>query len=232
MADRYFVETPISSDQARLIGPEAHHLIHVMRAKPGDQVTVFDGTGDECWAEVRRVGRSDVEFTILERRAIDRESPVQLILGVGLPKGDRQKGLIEKAVEIGVFRLIPLRTARSVVQLGDDALGRLRRTAIEASKQCGRNRLMEIAPTQDWADFLAKYRTMSNRWVAHPETAAGVPAPVAQGSIVVAIGPEGGFEDAEVETARADGWTAVDLGPRLLRVETAVAVMAALALLR
>src|SRR5688500_9189413 len=101
MSDRFFVETPIDSEQAELIGPEAHHLAHVMRAGPGAEVTLFDGSGAEFAARVTKIGRSRVELTVSARREIDRELPFPLVLGVALPKGDRQKWLVEKATELG-----------------------------------------------------------------------------------------------------------------------------------
>ena len=95
-----------------LAGAEAHHLIHVLRAKPGLVVTLFDGGGAEYGAHVVRVGRSEVELAIDERRESDRELPVRLTLGVSLPKQERQRWLVEKAVELGVARLVPLLARR------------------------------------------------------------------------------------------------------------------------
>src|SRR5688572_8850936 len=112
MSDRFFVETPIESERAELIGSEAHHLAHVMRAAVGAEVTLFDGSGAEFPARVIKIGRSQVELVVLERREIDRELPFPLVLGVALPKGDRQKWLVEKATELGVSRIVPLQTSR------------------------------------------------------------------------------------------------------------------------
>lgn len=242
MADRYFIESPITGEHAVLDGPEAHHLIHVMRAKPGCRVTLFDGSGAEFPAEVERVGRSDVQLTVLAREEIDRELPFALILGVALPKGDRQKWLVEKAVEVGVSRIVPLETARGVAQPVEKALDRLRRSVVEASKQCGRNRLLEIADPQSWRAFVASEAQATCRLLAHPAESAtphdkpGLLATLQQsleaGSrAVLAVGPEGGFTDEEVAAALDAGWQGVDLGRRILRVETAaVALSAAIAL--
>ncbi|HEV3023487.1 MAG TPA: RsmE family RNA methyltransferase, partial [Pirellulales bacterium] len=108
MADRYFVDKPIEGPKVRLGGSEAHHLVHVMRAKLGDQVVLFDGSGMEFAASVERVERSQVELSIVSRQAVDRETRVMLELGVPLPKAERQRWLVEKAVELGVARLTPL----------------------------------------------------------------------------------------------------------------------------
>jgi 16S rRNA (uracil1498-N3)-methyltransferase len=243
MSDRYFTESPIAGPITTLAGPEAHHLIHVMRAKPGIQVTLFDGSGAEFQAEIRRVGRSEVELEVLAVAAVDREPPVPIVLGVTLPKGDRQKWLVEKAVELGVGRLVPLWTARSVAQGGLQATDRLRRTVVEASKQCGRNRLMEIAPPQDWAEWIAGGRDAPVRLLAHPERPPAGPAgahdaargavdlaPCGTGPVLLAVGPEGGFTSDEVALAVAAGWRPIDLGPRILRIETAAILLVAVGL--
>lgn len=227
MSDRYFVETPITSDRAVLAGAEAHHLLHVMRAALGARVTLFDGAGWEFEAEVRRAGRTEVELAILARHDIDREAATALTLGVALPKGDRQKWLIEKATELGVARLVPLATERAVAQPSEGALQRLRRAVIEASKQCGRNRLMEIAALQEWDEFVAANRDVPRRLIAHPG-AEPLPRTESHEAIVAAIGPEGGFTDGELARAIAVGWQPIGLGPRTLRVETAAIAVAAL----
>lgn len=118
MSDRYFVESPVASDRAVLTGAEAHHLLHVMRAKAGTRVTLFDGSGWEFDAVVQRTGRNEVELAIAGRQEIDREARIAVTLGVALPKGERQRWLVEKAVELGVTRIVPLRTCRAVAQPG------------------------------------------------------------------------------------------------------------------
>jgi 16S rRNA (uracil1498-N3)-methyltransferase len=231
MSDRYFVQSPVTSDRAVLAGAEAHHLLHVMRAKAGAHVTLFDGSGREFDAVVERTGRGEVELAIVGRQEIDREAQVAVTLGVALPKGERQKWLVEKAVEVGVARLAPLETERGVAQPGENALQRLRRGVIEASKQCGRNRLMEIAVPKTWRDFLAENGNAGCRLVAHPANTPGggtrFTLPTLLQNVVIAVGPEGGFTDEEVALAVAGGWQPVDLGPRILRVETAALALAA-----
>lgn len=232
MADRYFVESPILGEHASLTGAEAHHLLHVMRAKPGLEVVLFDGSGAQWRASVVALGRSTVDLRVLAREEVDRELPRPLLLGVALPKGDRQKWLVEKAVELGVTRLVPLVTSRSVAEPVDKALERLRRSVVEACKQCGRNRLMEIAEPQPWASFISSVSSAWRRWLAHPSTAqrpwSVQPAEPLEG-IALAIGPEGGFTDEEVAAAESAGWERVALGARILRIETAALLLAGLA---
>lgn len=235
MARRCFSETPIEGSQATLDGSEAHHLLHVLRASPGMEVVLFDGSGDEFLAEVTACKRSTVELTIRERREVDRELPQPLTLGVALPKGDRQRWIVEKSVELGVTRLVPLITERSDKQ-GGEKLGRY---AVEASKQCGRNRLMEIVEPVRWSDWLTDDSQLvggvsdaeaaihpegmsPRRWVAHPRGLQLTVAALAERRpTMLAIGPEGGLNDGEVEAALAAGWEVVGLGERILRIETA-----------
>ena len=222
--DRYFSETPLSESTATIEGSEAHHLLHVMRAKPGHRLILFDGRGGEYEAEITRCGRRDVELGLLEHRQIERELPFSLVLAVALPKGDRQRWLIEKAVELGVTRLIPLITERTItkVQSGD----KLQRYVIEASKQCGRNQLMLVAPPAKYPEFISQQGS-GRRWFAHPGGVSWNQLSVAEQSETwVAIGPEGGFTGEEAEQASAAGWETVDLGSRILRIETAALALA------
>ena len=238
--DRYFSEHPISGGDISLIGAEAHHLIHVMRGKVGTRLIVFDGRGGEWLAEISRVERGRAELTILGHQAVEREVPFVLTVASPLPKGDRQKWLVEKLVELGVTRFVPIRTARSVTQPVDSAIARLGRIVIESSKQCGRNRLMEIAHPEDWHDWVRRTQGFSARLVAHPIDRGGTPGFNATDlrslgilrveSVVVAVGPEGGFTEEEIAAATTAGWVQVDLGPRILRMETAAMVMATLAI--
>jgi 16S rRNA (uracil1498-N3)-methyltransferase len=230
MSDRFFIDEPLSPGRATLAGPEAHHLIHVMRATPGTQVILFDGSGYEFAAVVQQIGRDRVELSVGPGEPINRELPAEVILGVPLPKGDRQKWLVEKTVELGLTRIVPLRTQRAVAQPVDQALTRLRRTVIEASKQCGRNRLMQIDGPMDWPDFIAARADVSCRLLAHPQPQSDQPSLILppNAPVLLAVGPEGGFTNEEVVLASAAGWRTVDLGPRILRVETAALMLAAL----
>jgi 16S rRNA (uracil1498-N3)-methyltransferase len=211
-----------------LTGDEARHLVAIMRAQIGDEVILFDGSGFEFTARVAATRKQAVELTIAERREISRELPFSLTLAVALPKGERQKWLVEKATELGVTRLVPLITERGVAQPVESALERLRRTVIEASKQCGRNRLLEITPPANAAAFFATIPPANGRLIADP---AGQPLSAAKANtsddLCAAIGPEGGFSPAELSAATTCGWESISLGSRILRVETAAVAIAA-----
>jgi 16S rRNA (uracil1498-N3)-methyltransferase len=227
MADRYYVDTLIAGTTAQLTGHEAHHLAHVMRAKTGVEVTVFDGSGAEFSATVVRVGRAEIELEVTARHEVDRELPLLLTLAVALPKGDRQRWLVEKATELGVSRIVPLLTERSNDRESPAALDKLRRAVIEASKQCGRNRLLDITTPLPVVEFLHGADLPQLRLIAHPGGAKLERPNSKPMSIAIAIGPEGGFAPAEIDAARAAEWQLVDLGTRILRVETAALALAA-----
>jgi len=180
---------------------------------------------------VARLSKSVVLLEILERREINREPRVELTLAVALPKGERQKWLVEKLTELGAARLVPLITERGVAQPVDAAIARLSRAVIEASKQCGRNRLMEIAPPREALEYFAA-DALGTKVIAEPggEPLGSLAPDVTQ--LAVAIGPEGGFTPSELKSALESQWRPVSLGRSILRIETAaiaVAVWSALA---
>jgi 16S rRNA (uracil1498-N3)-methyltransferase len=227
MAERFYC--PDASAHAgagralELVGDEARHLRKVLRVEVGAFVEVFDGNGFATRAEVVSMEKDRVELKAEGPPLPGREPLVQITLATAVPKGERLDWLVEKATELGVSRLVPLLTERSVVDPREGKLDRLRRAVIEASKQCGRNRLMEIDRPTPWADLLIVTGEDDVRLTAHPgrRRFAAWPLPRAGKPVVVAVGPEGGFTDSEIEAARAAGWVAVGLGAPLLRIETA-----------
>lgn len=230
MTHRFFVDQQIQADRVTLDGPEAHHLLHVMRGQVGDEVTLFDGSGSEFIARVEKTSRSAVDLAVLQSQEVDRELPLMLTLGVALPKGERQKWLIEKAVEVGVTTVIPLKTARSVAQPTGKVLERLRRHVVEASKQCGRNRLMKIADPGKLEDWIRE-ESADPAFILHPggpPLAAAARRETTARTVRLGVGPEGGFTDEEIAAAVAAGWQDVGLGQRILRIETAAIAAAVL----
>lgn len=230
MSDRFYLAGPIDGNVVTLDGSEAHHFLHVLRGKAGDSITLFDGLGEELVARATKVARGTVELEITKRQAISRELPVELVVGVALPKGDRQKWLMEKLTELGVGQVVPLETARGVAQPTEQALARLTRSVVEASKQCGRNRLMEVRPAESLEAYLSRGNG-ENRWrlFADTEATAGQSLlPPSTGTEVwIAVGPEGGWTDDERQLAKQHGWQSTLLGDRTLRVETAAVALAA-----
>lgn len=227
MSHRFYVDSPIDGSRATLSGSEARHLAKVMRIKVGSEVTIFDGSGCEFSSTVTRINRDTVELDILASHEIDRELPFELTLGVALPKGDRQRWLIEKAVELGVTSVVPLITSRGVAQPTAAALRRLRRFVIEASKQCGRNCLMGVQEPSTTGEFVADAANDAHRFIADPNAESAAFDLEKQSPIYIAVGPEGGFTDDELSLATKNGFHSIALGPRILRVETAAISLAA-----
>jgi 16S rRNA (uracil1498-N3)-methyltransferase len=229
MAERFYINCTLAPGPVVVEGPEAHHLSGVCRLRPGDAVRLFNGDGREYPAEVREVGRRNVVLEVQSVAAPIREQSFRLEIAAPLPKGDRAQFLIEKLTELGATAFTPLQTARSLVHPRETKLDKLERYVIEASKQCGRNVLMEIGPLTAWASFVRRAGLPEHRIIAHPGEPAILAGRGTPSDVVAAVGPEGGFTDDEVELARAAGWAATGLGPRILRVETAALALALLA---
>lgn len=230
MAYRFFCEDFLQHDQVTLKDDQAHHLIHVMRYQVGQQVTLFNGGNWEAEAEIQSMNKREVVLKIIDRAEVDRELPVDLVFAVALPKGDRQKFLIEKLVEVGAKRVIPVETERSVAQPSGKTVERLRKSVINACKQCERNQLMSIDSSLRFSDLCRDDQFSDYQKLI--ATTHGESKPINQvptfGKVLVLIGPEGGFSLAENEMAAANGFQAIRLGPSILRVETAALVAATL----
>jgi len=230
MSERFFLSAAPRDGTAVLAGDEARHLARVLRARVGDMVTLFDGRGRTWQARVERIARDTVELAA--GAPVDAPPPAgpRLTLAVALPKGERQKWLVEKLTELGVSGLVPLETARGVAEATAAATARLERQVIEACKQCGRDTLMEIAPGRPLAALLADAAPTGARVViAHPLAAPLDAAAVQAGAteVIALVGPEGGFTDDELAAAERAGAIRAALGPHILRVETAAIALAA-----
>jgi 16S rRNA (uracil1498-N3)-methyltransferase len=231
MPHRFYCANLPESGTAVLEGVEAHHLIHVLRIARGGLVELFNGAGLVARAEATLIGRRDAEFQLLETHR--EPSPArEVVLGTAVPKGDRFDWLIEKATELGVTRVVPLVTEHSVVDPRDSKLDKLKSTVIAACKQSGRNHLLQLMPVTKWADFVNREFAAIPSYVAHPgPDALPITSLQALGtaSVAFAVGPEGGLTDDEVALAVACGANPINLGPHILRMETAGMVLAALA---
>ena len=227
-ARRLFVPAErLAGGTATLTGAEHHHVSIVLRARPGDTLTLFDGRGGEVDARIVRIGRDETEVELGDRRTgAPAAGPITLLSAI--PRGPRMDVLLQKTVEVGVARIVPLVTARSVVR--PEASRRERWTAIvrEAARQCGRADVPSvegpIALTEALSieDLAPRRLALFEREGAPGLTVAlaGLePAPTA-----LLVGPEGGWEPAERDAARAAGFIGVGLGARILRVETAAIV--------
>ncbi len=235
MSEQYYLDptcSAVTGSEAVLGGDEAHHFLKVMRGKSGDPILLFDGKGLRFRGVVETVRKMEIGVHIFETNSASAESSVRLTIATALPKGDRQKFLVEKLTELGVARLIPLRCERGVSKVDDGVLERLRRQVIEASKQSMRSVLMQIGGELTFAGLET---AATDKFLLHPldDSAIGqtplrslIDAEWANG-LLFAVGPEGGFTDTETTDALQSGFRPVDLGPRILRTETACIAVAA-----
>jgi 16S rRNA (uracil1498-N3)-methyltransferase len=237
-APRFFIDLPIRQGAGFGLpaGPARH--VQVLRLQPGAPVVLFDGHGGEWDADVTQMGRKDVEVEVHAHRAVDRELSTHVTLAIGMPANERMDTLVEKATELGVAAIQPLVCARSVLRLtgerADKKVAHWQGVAIAASEQCGRTRVPEIAPVASLGDWLARLPADGDgaaRWVLSLREARAFGGLPASSSVVTLSGPEGGLTEAEEDAARARAFSAISLGARVLRADTApLAVLAGLAL--
>ncbi len=168
MSARFYCPDCPGEGRQRLGPEEARHLSRVCRLGVGDVVELFDGRGLATLSEVVAVGGDWVELNVIGRPPKERRPPFTLSLATAIPKGDRFDWLVEKATELGVDRLIPILTERSVVEPGESKLTRLRKSIIEASKQCGRSRLMILESPMRWRSLVNTGRDSLN-FLADPD---------------------------------------------------------------
>jgi 16S rRNA (uracil1498-N3)-methyltransferase len=228
MAERFYVNCELGPGLVLVQGAEAHHLAVVCRLRPGDAVCLFNGDGRQYPARIEKINRREAALEVLTVESPSRELPYRLDVAAPLPRGDRAQFLLEKLTELGVTSFTPLRTERSVVHPRETKLDKLQRYVIEASKQCGRNVLLDLRPMIEWPAFCAAADLPPRRVLAHPggDSTRSMAENAPRGDMVVAVGPEGGFTEDEVGLARAADWRVLDLGPRILRVETAAIALA------
>lgn len=222
MSDRFYCPDPPRGGRYILGPEESRHLARVCRHSVGDRVEVFDGRGFATEALLLEMRGDSAELEAVGEPLAATGPPHHLALATAVPKGDRFDWIVEKATELGVDRLIPIITERSVVLPRDSKLDRLRRSIVEAAKQCRRSRLMVLDEPMEWTRLVDAFRD-STRFLGDPSGLAPADWPmISRGSdIVLAIGPEGGLTGSEVESAIAAGWVAIRLGYHTLRIETA-----------
>ncbi|MDB5976863.1 MAG: rRNA ((1498)-N(3))-methyltransferase [Nevskia sp.] len=230
---RIHVPEPLSVD-ARFALPEAaaRHVAQVLRMRQGELLTLFNGAGGEYVAVIEAVDRRAVQVHVEDYRDVERESGLSMTLAQCVSKGERMDYTIQKAVELGVSAIVPLLSARSVVKLDSERwekkLEHWRGVMLSACEQSGRTAIPQVQPVQKLDAWLAASGT-GPRFVLAPGGHHSLKQlPQAQAATLL-VGPEGGLSDEEIALAVHRGFTAIGLGPRVLRTETAgVAALAAL----
>lgn len=241
---KYFVNSDsidLQNETIHIRGDDVKHIAGVLRASPGDPLEVCDGAGADYDVVITQIDRKVIITKITGSRRNLTEPPVSVTLFQGVPKADRMDYIIQKCIEIGVKRIVPVMTARTVVKIGNDRdasqkIARWRRIGAEAAKQCNRGIIpaieepvrfdgalkmaegsrLKLLPYEEERGFTLRRRLedFRNTWRRGDELPQN-------GGIAVFIGPEGGFDAGEVLKAQQSGFKPVTLGPRILRTETA-----------
>lgn len=228
---RFFV-TPdaVADGRVSVVDGDAYHIARSLRMAVGDEITVCDGTGREYLCRLARIRDEVCDADILEEKASSSESPTEITLYMAYPKSDKLELIIQKAVELGAVRIVPFESSRCIKRPKAEKIekqtARLARIAEEAAKQCGRARLPGVTEPISFRAMLEAagqaslslfcYEGQGARSLREVLNEAGTPE-----SISVIVGSEGGFSPEEAEAAISAGLTAVNLGPRILRCETA-----------
>ena len=228
---RLFTDQPLTpGDQVVLKGNVAQHLGRVLRSRSGDHIALFNGDGQEFAAQVLTVSKGEVSVEVGAAASPQTESPVYTTLGLCLSKGDRFDWAIQKATELGVGAIAPLQSERVDFSIPPDRMEKRiahwQQIVISACEQCGRVKVPPITPPQSLAVWIESV-SAEQKWVLHCTEDTGVSASaVTQGAprdAALLIGPEGGLTDQEFDVASAEGFQLLQLGPRVLRTETAPA---------
>jgi 16S rRNA (uracil1498-N3)-methyltransferase len=233
MAVRIYQAQPLATGMIKLDENGSHHLSRVLRAVIGDEIILFNGEGGEYHAVIRHIAKKNVEAEII--KFVDRnvESPVKIILAQGIARGEKMDFVIQKAVEMGVSEIVPIISERCNVRLDKEReqkrLQHWQAVVISACEQSGRNSIPKLHPQIELNQWLQNVKA-DLKLVLSPHADTKLESVRHATSAVILIGPEGGLSDAEIAESQKNGFAALQLGPRVLRTETAA--LAALAVLQ
>lgn len=222
---RFFIE-PVTGEIARVSGQDAHHIARVLRMRIGEPLTLCDSAGTDYHCTVEAITDGEVTARILRRTPTESEPAAKVTLYQGLPKSEKMDLIVQKCVEIGVARVVPVAMARSIVRLkaddGAKKAARWQKIAAEAAGQSGRGIIPEVTTPITLGQAIAE---LGDTAAVVFYEGGGVPVSQAIGEntekVAMFIGPEGGFDPAEIRQLQAAGVTVATLGKRILRCETA-----------
>lgn len=225
---RFFLSQNLA-EEMEITGADAHHIGRVLRMKPGDTISVSDPGGQAAVARILSIDSEKVSLKLIQKILSETEPPLKLWLAQGMPKADKLEFIIQKAVELGAAGIIPVKTETAVVKYDADKgrvkTDRWQKIAAEAAKQCGRQTIPPVKEIHTLKQILDNLDKDTLAVMPYENEAAQPLANVigrySGASVIVFIGPEGGFTPAEVELCRTYGVQTVTLGPRILRTETA-----------
>ncbi len=229
---RFFVDpSQVEGDRIIIRGGDVNHIRNVLRMRTADGLSVSDGQGRDYYCHIEQMDPEKICLRIDNSWDSYVELPVRLTLFQGIPKGDKMELIIQKAVELGAYRVVPVYTERTVVRLDpkkeEKKLKRWQMISESAAKQAGRGRVPQVGPAMTWQEALELSRKMDGCLIPY-ERAKGmnvsretIRSMKGCASLAVFIGPEGGFSEKEIGTAMEAGAKPITLGKRVLRTETA-----------
>ncbi len=230
---RFYIKSErLNHDTIKIEGPQAHHLINVLRIKPARQITLFDGNGYEYQAIIKEIHTGKVTVIIKNKTKPPVESHLNIVLGQALIKADKLELVIQKATELGVSQIIPVKTTRSRRTEESILFKRQRRwqnIILEATRQSGRTNLLQIGKPTKLTAFCSAFNSSYLKLFFYEKQPMQTESTtrklndivLSKPNIALLIGPEGGFSEAEALIAKQNNFTALSLGPRILRSETA-----------
>ena len=222
---RFFVPLELTPGTEIELPERAARHCAVLRLRCGDDVVVFNGEGGEFSAELTRISQDDVRARLISKQGVDRESPLAITLAQCLSSSDRMDITLQKSTELGVSRIVPIASERSVVRLSNERAERRvahwRNVLVAACEQCGRNRVPEIGAITDFADFLGAPGGEGTRLLLAPDASRDLRDLEPSRAVILLVGPEGGLAPEERRQADARGFLPIRFGPRILRTETA-----------
>lgn len=227
---RLYVDRPLVEDaEYRLTGERAHYLGSVLRLRVGSSLMLFNGRGGEFEATVQATRADTIYVRTVQHRTIERESSLAIRLAQSICRGERMDWVIQKAVELGITRIDPLVTERTVVRLNArraaHRVDHWRTIAIHTCEQCGRNRIPIVSPINELADWLIERPREELKLVLDQRTPNGLDSiDYAGDTVTMLVGPEGGFTMQERALVKTAGFATLALGFRTLRTETAAIV--------
>lgn len=225
-APRFFVPTSLSAGAELELPERASRHCAVLRLRRGDSITLFNGEGGEYAAELTRISRDAAHTRVISGRSIERESPLVITLAQCVSSGDRMDVALQKSTELGVARIVPIASARSVVRLSSERADRRvahwRNIIVAACEQCGRNRIPDVAGIVELETFLSSTAGGDGlRLLLAPDASRSLKQMERATAVTLLIGPEGGLAPEEQLRAERSGFVPINFGRRVLRTETA-----------
>ena len=228
---KFFVDDKnISKDSIIITGEDVSHIKKVLRLKAGDDIVVCNGRGTDYSAKIIEIDQNYINLKVIESHKNITEPPVEITLFQGIPKADKMDFIIQKSIELGVFKVVPVMTERTIVRFEQEKdhikkTIRWQKIALEAAKQCNRGIIPVVLEPLDFQSALKLAAKSNMSFIPYEnELKANLKAEIHNKQakdVSIVIGPEGGFSEKEIRLAEAENIKPVTLGPRILRTETA-----------